>query len=113
MEEVSLKEDDEDENDDHVDWSASSISCSFSSPQTVETAVDSQHLLLRGSILKNSSWVVGMVVYTGRLTKLSLNMNQPKFKFSGIETSLNEFVPKVLFLQLALSLVSCLWRIDR
>ena len=78
---------------------------SFSSTQKVETAVDSQHLLLRGSILKNSSWVVGMVVYTGRLTKLSLNMNQPKFKFSGIETSLNEFVPKVLFLQLALSLV--------
>ena len=80
------------------------FSC-ISSTQKVETAVDSRHLLLRGSILKNSNWVVGMVVYTGRLTKLSLNMNQPKFKFSGIETSLNEFVPKVLFLQLALSLV--------
>lgn len=46
-----------------------------------------------------------MVVYTGRLTKLSLNTNISKFKFSGIETSLNSFVPKVLFLQLALSLV--------
>lgn len=70
-----------------------------------ECPVDSQNLLLRGSILKNSNWVTCMVVYTGRLTKLSLNMNQSKFKFSGIETSLNEFVPKVLFLQLALTLV--------
>ena len=75
-----------------------------SSP-VLEAAVDSQNLLLRGSILKNSNWVAGMVVYTGRLTKLSLNMNTSKFKFSGIETSLNQFVPKVLFLQLTLSLV--------
>ena len=71
----------------------------------LEESVDSKNLLLRGSILKNSNWVAGMVVYTGRLTKLSLNMNISKFKFSGIETSLNSFVPKVLFLQLALTLV--------
>ena len=71
----------------------------------LESAVDSQNLLLRGSILKNSNWVAGMIVYTGRLTKLSLNMNTTKFKFSGIETSLNQFVPKVLFLQLVLTLV--------
>ena len=70
-----------------------------------ECAVDAQNLLLRGSVLKNSNWMAGMIVYTGRLTKLSLNMNTQKFKFSGIETSLNEFVPKVLFLQLALTLV--------
>ena len=77
-----------------------------SSPTSiVEEAVTSQNLLLRGSILRNSSWVTAMVVYTGRLTKLSLNTNISKFKFSGIETSLNSFVPKVLFLQLALSLV--------
>lgn len=77
---------------------------SLSSP-CQEEAVDSHNLLLRGSILRNSNWVAGMVVYTGRLTKLSLNMNTPKFKFSGIETSLNSFVPKVLFLQLALTLI--------
>lgn len=71
----------------------------------LEVAVDSQNLLLRGSVLKNSNWVAAMIVYTGRLTKLSLNMNISKFKFSGIETSLNSFVPKVLFLQLALTLV--------
>lgn len=71
----------------------------------LESAVDSQNLLLRGSILKNSNWVAGMIVYTGRLTKLSLNMNTTKFKFSGIETSLNQFVPKVLFLQLILTVV--------
>ena len=77
-----------------------------SSPTSiVEEAVTSQNLLLRGSILRNSNWVTAMVVYTGRLTKLSLNTNISKFKFSGIETSLNSFVPKVLFLQLALSLV--------
>ena len=79
-----------------------------SSKAVLESAVDSQNLLLRGSILKTSNWVAGMIVYTGRLTKLSLNMNTSKFKFSGIETSLNQFVPKVLFLQLTLSLVA-LW----
>ena len=72
----------------------------------LEEAVTSNNLLLRGSILRNSNWVAGMIVYTGRLTKLSLNTNMSKFKFSGIEMSLNAFVPKVLFLQLALSLVS-------
>lgn len=73
-----------------------------------EADVSARNLLLRGSILRNSNWVAGMIVYTGRFTKLSLNMNVSKFKFSGIETSLNSFVPKVLFLQLALTLVgSC------
>lgn len=72
----------------------------------LEEAVDTHNLLLRGSTLRNSNWVAGMIVYTGRLTKLSLNTNISKFKFSGIETSLNSFVPKVLFLQLALSLVN-------
>lgn len=71
----------------------------------LEEPVDNSNLLLRGSTLRNSNWVAGMIVYTGRLTKLSLNTNTSKFKFSGIEISLNSFVPKVLFLQLALSIV--------
>lgn len=70
-----------------------------------EEAVDSRSLLLRGSVLRNSNWVAGVIVYTGRLTKLFLNTSASKFKFSGIETSLNSFVPKVLFLQLALTLI--------
>lgn len=70
-----------------------------------EEAVDSRSLLLRGSVLRNSNWVAGVIVYTGRLTKLHLNTSASQFKFSGIETSLNSFVPKVLFLQLALTLI--------
>ena len=38
-----------------------------------ETPVDVSNLLLRGSSVRNTKWILGLVVYTGRDTKLVQN----------------------------------------
>ena len=35
--------------------------------------ISNNSLLLRGTKLKNTSWVVGLVVYTGKECKITLN----------------------------------------
>lgn len=35
--------------------------------------LDNKQLALRGSNLANTSWVIGVIVYTGKETKLMLN----------------------------------------
>jgi magnesium-transporting ATPase (P-type) len=37
-----------------------------------EFKLDTNNLLLRGSILKNTKWIIGVVVYTGKQTKVSM-----------------------------------------
>lgn len=46
-------------------------------------------LLLRGCILRNTQWVVGLVVYTGQDTKIMLNGGATPSKRSRIERETN------------------------
>jgi len=53
--------------------------------------LDNRQLLLRGSNLANTKWLLGLVIYTGRETKLMLNQGSPnlRFKQSKIERLIN------------------------
>ncbi|XP_011501705.1 PREDICTED: probable phospholipid-transporting ATPase IF [Ceratosolen solmsi marchali] len=57
---------------------------------TVPLTVD--NILLRGSRLKDTDYIVGCAVYTGRDTKLSLNSKISINKFSTIEKSINKYL---------------------
>ena len=43
-------------------------------------AVSMNDLLLRGCTLKNSGYVMGLVVYTGRETRIQMNSSEPPRK---------------------------------
>jgi phospholipid-transporting ATPase len=58
--------------------------------------------LLRGSSLKNTKWVVGIVVYTGHETKIMLNSSPGRKKFSGLELKMNREIIVICILQLIL-----------
>ncbi|GJP32690.1 hypothetical protein CLOM_g17291 [Closterium sp. NIES-68] len=47
------------------------------------------NILLRGSRLRNTRWAVGMVVYTGRETKIMMNATDPPSKRSFVERRLD------------------------
>ncbi|KYN18060.1 Putative phospholipid-transporting ATPase 12 [Trachymyrmex cornetzi] len=51
-----------------------------------------ENLLLRGSRLKDTEYVVGCAVYTGQDTKLSLNSKIVSNKFSTAEKSINKYL---------------------
>ena len=64
-----------------------------------KVTMSQEQLLLRGAILRNTKWVAGVVVYVGRDTKLSLNLEGASFKFSRVEILLNRCVMIIFGLQ--------------
>lgn len=64
----------------------------------------SDHLLLRGSRIKNTEWAIGCAVYTGQHTKLAMNSRITRSKISSSETYINKFL--VFFLVVLVSMVT-------
>jgi phospholipid-translocating ATPase len=62
------------------------------------------HLLLRGSRIKNTEWAIGCAVYTGQNTKLAMNSCITRSKISSSETYINKFL--VFFLVILVSMVT-------
>lgn len=54
--------------------------------------VDLQTTLLRGTVLRNTAWVIGIVMYTGLDTKLVLNSGGTPSKRSKVERQMNPMV---------------------
>lgn len=53
--------------------------------------LDQTNMMLRGVTLRNTKWALGIVVYAGVRTKLSLNQLKPSFQLSSTEQQLNKF----------------------
>ena len=53
---------------------------------------DLQTTLLRGTVLRNTAWVIGIVMYTGLDTKLVLNAGGTPSKRSKVERQMNPMV---------------------
>ena len=54
--------------------------------------ISTNEFLLKGSVLKNTSWIIGIVVYTGMNNKIILNSKQPRTKISQIEKRMNNYL---------------------
>ncbi|CAH2351573.1 phospholipid-transporting ATPase Dnf2p [[Candida] railenensis] len=52
-------------------------------------AINADNILLRGSTLRNTKWVIGLVVYTGEETKIMINSGITPTKKSRISKELN------------------------
>lgn len=75
----ALEEEDEDEDEDEV------------SHEKTE-AITSSSVLLRGCVLRNTAWVIGIVLFTGNETKIMLNSGKTPSKRSKIEKATNPHV---------------------
>lgn len=65
-----------------------------------ETSVlDYNNLLLRGSILMQTEYIYGIVVYAGHSTKIMLNSISARSKSSKLSKMMNLFLTKVLIIQ--------------
>lgn len=67
----------------------------------LEKAVELTHknLLLRGSVLKNTEFVIGIVVYTGHNTKIMMNTVESGTNISNIERKLNNLILAILLFE--------------
>lgn len=57
-------------------------------PEEVEM-MGQQNMLLRGTVLKNTHYIVGLVAYTGQETKIMMNQGNFKNKTSVVERKVN------------------------
>lgn len=64
--------------------------------------VSNEQFLLRGSSLKNTDWIVGIVVYTGHQTKIMLNSANSRKKTSKLEGQMNSQIIYIFLMQLML-----------
>ncbi len=76
-------------------------------------AVGSKQFLLRGSQLRNTPWIWGLVVYTGPETKVMKNSRDAPSKLSILEQTMNKCIFLVLITQFAVcalgAMGACAW----
>lgn len=71
----------------------------------VEYPLNQDQMLLRGSSLKNTHWVVGVVVYTGHDTKMLQTSTQVRFKYSHMQEQLTQYIVIIIILQVLICIV--------
>ena len=70
--------------------------------------LDPDQVLLKGSCLRNTEWVLGLCVFTGHDTKIMKNSSAGEVKTSKNAKKLNKFVLVTMAIQLLFSLVGSL-----
>uniref|UniRef100_A0A2A4JL18 Uncharacterized protein n=1 Tax=Heliothis virescens TaxID=7102 RepID=A0A2A4JL18_HELVI len=74
------------------------------SAKTIPLGLD--QMLLRGSMLRNTNYIYGVVVYTGHETKLMKNSTKAPLKRSSIDRQTNTHILMLFMILLTLSLLS-------
>jgi phospholipid-transporting ATPase len=63
-------------------------------------SVSIKQLLLRGSILKNTDYIYGIIIYNGHNTKIMKNSKNPKIKISNVMRTLNIMLISLFIFQI-------------
>ena len=66
-------------------------------------------MLLRGSSLRNTEWIYGIVVFTGHDTKVMRNSVKSKAKLSKLERSTNKYILLMVLIQITMCLFASLF----
>jgi len=72
--------------------------------------LEQRQMLLKGTKLRNTEWIVGIIIYTGHNTKLMQNAKKPKIKYSRLDTFLNILLFAIVIVQIILCIISGILR---
>ena len=68
--------------------------------------LEQRQMLLKGTKLRNTEWIVGIIIYTGHNTKLMQNAKKPKIKYSRLDKYLNVLLFVIVIVQIILCVLS-------
>lgn len=71
-----------------------------------DESLSAKNILLRGTVLRNTAWCVGVVIYTGDQTRMVMNSRKAPLKQSNLERVTNNIMIIILTAQGVLALVS-------
>lgn len=69
-------------------------------------ALDAKNLLLRGTILRNTSWCIGLTVYTGPQTRIMMNSRPVPAKAATLDRYMNVITVILIGVQSIMALIS-------
>ncbi|ANQ11113.1 Phospholipid-transporting ATPase [Plasmodium coatneyi] len=78
----------------------------YSEDKYVRIPFDEKHFVLRGCKLKNTDWVIGIVIYIGKETKIQMNSTKPIIKTSKLEILTNRLTIIVWLIQMIICFIS-------
>ena len=67
--------------------------------------IGDKNFMLRGAMLKNTDWIVGVVAYTGKETKIMMNAEDPKYKQSNVEKTTNKMILMIFAFQVSMGIL--------
>ena len=76
----------------------------------IDDPLSSKQLLLKGAKLKNTEWVIGIVVYSGLNCKIMKNAKEPISKYSSLEKLMNIALIYIFIFQTILCIISATLR---
>ena len=82
----------------------------INSQVVIDVPLDSKQLLLKGAKLKNTQWVIGVVVYSGANCKIMKNSKEPVTKYSSLEKLMNKSLIFIFIFQAILCALSAVLR---
>ncbi|CAA9990984.1 aminophospholipid-transporting P-ATPase, putative [Plasmodium knowlesi strain H] len=78
----------------------------YNEDKHVRIPFDEKHFVLRGCKLKNTDWVIGIVIYIGKETKIQMNSTKPIIKTSKLEILTNKLTIIVWLIQMIICFIS-------
>ena len=72
--------------------------------------IDHKQLLLKGAKLKNTKWIIGLIIYTGHNCKIMKNSKEPRIKYSSVEISMNHRLIFIFSTQCFLCIICAICR---
>lgn len=77
--------------------------------------IDVKNYMLRGSILENTEWIIGVCAYTGGDTKLMMNAEDSKFKQSNVDKKTNKLIVMIFLFQVlvcfTIAIIKYFWNV--
>ncbi|OAF65454.1 hypothetical protein A3Q56_06834 [Intoshia linei] len=70
----------------------------------VTYAINLGQFIMRGSYIKNTEWICGVVIYTGNETKYLMNSHRTKFKVTLVDTIFKKFIIILLIIIFVISI---------
>lgn len=71
-------------------------------------SLDNKQVILRGSSLRNTEWIIGVIIYTGKESKIMLNSSSARTKHSYLERGLNIKLISIFAFLFSLSMIGAL-----
>lgn len=68
-------------------------------------ALNANQILLKGSYLRNTDWIVGYCIYTGLDTRLMMNSQKVRHKQSKVESKMNALIIYILIVQIVIAAI--------